>query len=506
MRNILIIVFTLFALNVFSQGRFGTNGDLEPTGNYGIVKARNLKGGYLGSVHDTVARNLIPMTYRDSNTLVFTRVDSTLWMLKGGLANEYWTIFSTGGGVDTTKVPYTGANQPLISPFYIQGSSMRSDTMRAATSSGFRMYSSSGSEIGVFGAGGTNFGNYVGRQSYRTNINGSLSSLDFVPKRYVDSVVAGSAVTGKVYSGNGLANVNDSTLRTDTSLTATKDFVNYKDDIQQGFIDMRKLESDSSASDGYTRRDRLQQQLDSANVAQRQRINDSLNNLNRLKAGTSAGVQLFSNSGTKVAEWGLGGGANFDFNGFAGYDANRSASYTDRSFTDKKFVDSTAALLARLAAVNIFTTRNTFNGALFGNKDSIPISTTNQWILAIDTVTGAITRINRIAAFVPNADTTITGNYTLTQRDLGRAIYCTNTSLITITIPTGLTTGITLVQDRRYNIGVYQEGTGNGLVQFAGSGVTLQSTEGATKTRVANSYAEIKFKSDTVVKLVGDII
>jgi len=218
-------------------------------------------------------------------------------------------------------------------------------------------------------------------------------------------------------------------VNVDTTVLATKAYVNYKDDIQQGFIDMRKLDSDTSRWKGYTTRERTQQQL-----------------------------------------------------------------------------DSTAALLARLAAVNIFTTRNTFNGALFGNKDSIPISTTNQWILAIDTVTGAITRINRIAAFVPNPDTTITGNYTLTQRDLGRSIYCTNTSLITITIPTGLTTGITLFQDRRYNIGVYQEGTGNGLVQFAGSGVTLQSTEGATKTRVANSYAEIKFKSDTVVKLVGDII
>ena len=292
----------------------------------------------------------------------------------------------------------------------------------------------------------------------------------------------------------------------DTSIISTKAYVNYKDDIQQGFIDMRKLDADSIAWTGYATRARLQQQMDSARAAQQAMIHDTINNLNRLKAGTSAGVQLLSNSGATVAEFGLGGGTNFDFHGFAGYDANRSASYTDRSFTDKKYVDSTALLLARLAAVNIFTTRNTFNGALFGNKDSIQISTTNQWILAIDTVTGAITRINRIAAFVPNADTTISTNYTLTQRDLGRSIYCTNTSLITITIPTGLTTGITLFQDRRYNIGVYQEGTGNGLVQFAASGTTIQSTEGALKTRVANSYAEIKFKSDTVIKLVGDII
>lgn len=76
--------------------------------------------------------------------------------------------------------------------------------------------------------------------------------------------------SGKVYAGNGLTNVNDSTLRTDTSLTATKDYVNYKDDIQQGFIDLRKLESDSTASSGYIRRDRA------LNIAQ-ETTRDSLN-------------------------------------------------------------------------------------------------------------------------------------------------------------------------------------------------------------------------------------
>jgi len=191
MKYLIAIAFTFFSISIFAQGKFDVQGDLAPTGAYGIVKARNLKGGYLGSVHDTVARNLIPITYRDSNTLVFTRVDSTMWILKGGLTNDYWSVLSTGGsGLDTTKVPYTGANQPLISTFYIQGSSLRSDTMRAASSSGFRMYSSGGSEIGVFGAGSTNFGNYVGKQSYRTNINGSLSGNDFTTQGSVDSALA----------------------------------------------------------------------------------------------------------------------------------------------------------------------------------------------------------------------------------------------------------------------------------------------------------------------------
>ena len=54
----------------------------------------------------------------------------------------------------------------------------------------------------------------------------------------------------------------------DTSIISTKDYVNYKDDIQQGFIDMRKLDADSIAWTGYATRARLQQQMDSASAAQ----------------------------------------------------------------------------------------------------------------------------------------------------------------------------------------------------------------------------------------------
>jgi len=57
-------------------------------------------------------------------------------------------------------------------------------------------------------------------------------------------------------------------VNVDTTVLATKAYVNYKDDIQQGFIDMRKLDSDSIAWTGYATRARLQQQMDSASAAQ----------------------------------------------------------------------------------------------------------------------------------------------------------------------------------------------------------------------------------------------
>lgn len=90
-------------------------------------------------------------------------------------------------------------------------------------------------------------------------------------------------------------------------------------------------------------------------------IHDSLYAVYQLKAGTSAGGKLVSNGGTVAAEWGVGGGSNFDFHGFAGYNANRSASYTDRSFTDKKYVDSSRALDVQLAGTQTVTGAKTFS-------------------------------------------------------------------------------------------------------------------------------------------------
>lgn len=66
-------------------------------------------------------------------------------------------------------------------------------------------------------------------------------------------------------------------------------------------------------------------------------------------ANGSGGMYLLTNSGNPVAHWGAGGSVEVDFKGFAGYDANRSASYTARSFTDKNYVDSSAALRVRYA-------------------------------------------------------------------------------------------------------------------------------------------------------------
>ena len=388
------------------------------------------------------------------------------------------------GGTDTSKVPYSGATKPLISTFYIQGSSMLSDTMRAATSNGFRMYSSSGSEIGVFGAGGTNFGNYVGRQSYRTNINGSLSSLDFVPKRYVDSVVSGAAVTVKVFAGNGLTNVNDSTLRTDTSLTATKDYVNYKDDIQQAFIDLRKLESDSTASSGYTRRDR------SLNIAQ-STVRDSLNIVRDTLANHNSRIitntqNIATNTSNIALKLNIGD----------------STLYSTKANVTK-VRDSIQANLTTGLALKVNKSGDVISGRLTSqslvlNKDSIPITTTNVWNLTIDTATN---RVQRIFRFVPLADTTVTASYTLTARDLGRKVYVNSSSAVTISMPT---TSTITTYGTGYDITVVQIGAG--IITFAANSNTLNSFN--TWLRSGGQYATCgitPFSSNTYL-LYGSIM
>jgi hypothetical protein len=85
------------------------------------------------------------------------------------------------------------------------------------------------------------------------------------------------------------------------------------------------------------------------------RFNVKGGRLDTLYASTSAGGRVVSNSGTIAAEWGVGGGSNFDFQGFAGYNANRASSYTTRSFTDKNYVDSSLTTKLNIADTSVFT-------------------------------------------------------------------------------------------------------------------------------------------------------
>jgi hypothetical protein len=106
------------------------------------------------------------------------------------------------------------------------------------------------------------------------------------------------------------------------------------------------------------------------------RFNVKGGRLDTLYASTSAGGRVVSNGGTIAAEWGAGGGSNFDFHGFAGYNANRASSYTARSFTDKNYVDSSLTLKTTVTsygknAGGDSTILVLSNGTRYAAKDSI---------------------------------------------------------------------------------------------------------------------------------------
>ena len=106
------------------------------------------------------------------------------------------------------------------------------------------------------------------------------------------------------------------------------------------------------------------------------RFNVKGGRLDSLYASTSGGGKVVSNGGTVAAEWGAGGGSNFDFHGFAGYNDNRASSYTTRSFTDKNYVDSSLLLKTTVTsygknAGGDSTILLLSNGTRYAAKDSI---------------------------------------------------------------------------------------------------------------------------------------
>ena len=296
MKYLIAIAFTFFSISIFAQGKFDVQGDLAPTGAYGIVKARNLKGGYYGSVHDTVARNLIPANFRDSNMLVYTRYDTTMWMLKGGLTNANWSVFSTGGNagaydsllkLNNTWLGVNKFNRQIevdslkaAGTLYITGNLENSSDIKA----GRRLQAGKS----LVGNGIFRFYNY--NHNYRTDLQG-----DSMLTSNVDLLLPSSS--GKLALTTDIAIV-------DTSIISTKAYVNYKDDIQRGFIDLRKLESDSSADNGYTSRGRLKQYGDSLSASQAVLNgvqNDTLTSHNtRILANTNAANTNAANINLKV--------------------------------------------------------------------------------------------------------------------------------------------------------------------------------------------------------------
>jgi hypothetical protein len=119
------------------------------------------------------------------------------------------------------------------------------------------------------------------------------------------------------------------------------------------------------------------------------RFNVRAGRLDSLIASGSGGGRILSNGGSIAAEWGQGGGTNFDFHGFAGYNLNRASSYTVRSFTDMNFVDSSVGLRLRITDTAGLRAKEVFSFAKNAGRDSAILTLFDGTRLAVrDSVGG----------------------------------------------------------------------------------------------------------------------
>jgi hypothetical protein len=118
--NKLITLFAVLLLSTFSVGQvfINTSGGVQPSGaSYAGYFGDYLRGGTKVRA-DTTQRNLIPLWYRDTTTLlVYTISDTSYWILRGGVSNSDWLKISKsfiGYAKDTTAWHIGGDYVPGI--------------------------------------------------------------------------------------------------------------------------------------------------------------------------------------------------------------------------------------------------------------------------------------------------------------------------------------------------------------------------------------------------------
>lgn len=144
--------------------------------------------------------------------------------------------------------------------------------------------------------------------------------------------------------------------------------------------------------------------------------------IDSIQASGSGGGYLVTNSGAAVAHWGGGGSVEVDFKGFAGYDANRSASYTDRSFTDKRYVDSIRTVIGDTLSTRV----RLQTGTAFQEVGKIRVSDTIRtagYMLASNLLT-----VSTTSAQALSGNNTSTGRGLFAQAVGNNAAFLQNTS------------------------------------------------------------------------------
>jgi hypothetical protein len=102
MKKLLIILSLFISLNSFGQVFINSSGGIQPSGAYAGYYGTYIQGA-TKVVYDTIARNAIPTYYRDTLTfMVYTKLDSSYWILSGGTANSNFKKISQFSSVPPT--------------------------------------------------------------------------------------------------------------------------------------------------------------------------------------------------------------------------------------------------------------------------------------------------------------------------------------------------------------------------------------------------------------------
>jgi hypothetical protein len=112
MKKLVLIISLLFSTVIcFSQASIGGDGAVHPTGNFPVALSGEIKGS-MKRVKDTIQRNAIPASFRDTGMFCYVTSLKKTYQLQDGIANSNWVEYKSGSsykqgiaiviGTDTT--------------------------------------------------------------------------------------------------------------------------------------------------------------------------------------------------------------------------------------------------------------------------------------------------------------------------------------------------------------------------------------------------------------------
>ncbi len=152
---------------------------------------------------------------------------------------------------------------------------------------------------------------------------------------------------------------------------------------------------------------------------------------------------------------------------------------------------------ASLAGTNIKWTGTQFNVVVTGGTLLTALNTKLN-VSAFNTYTGTTAPATYLTTILKQK--TVTGTtYTLLDADGGYRIYFTNTSNVTLTVTSGMTTGV--------QIEIFKESNTGSTITItpSGSGTTLRSVDGANKLTSQYGVALIVHKASNVFTANGNL-